>query len=131
MQGVTLADEVGEHFTLLDVGIRSGSFGVVRKGIDRRDGSFVAGKFGNSKSDELSQKVFQRETRTLRELSHPNIVPYRGSGLDDTSTYYIVLEWVERNLDDLLADAGPWSSWDRLCRDIALPLVDALAYTHL
>ena len=126
-----MADEVGDHFTLLDVDIRSGSFGVVRKGIDRRDGSFVAVKFVNSQSDDLSLKVFKRETRTLRDLSHKNIVPYRDSGIDETGSYYIVLEWVERNLDDVLEEAGPWTSWDRLCKEIALPLIDALAYTHL
>lgn len=126
-----MADEVGEHFTLLEVGARSGTFGVVRKGIDRRDASFVAVKFVNSQSDELSLKVFQRETRTLGDLSHPNIVPFRGSGIDETGTYYIVLDWVERNLDDLLEEAGPWPSWDRLYMEIAHPLIDALAYTHL
>src|ERR1700735_1694886 len=126
-----MADQVGEHFILLDVGGRSGSFGVVRKGIDRRDGSSVAVKFVDSQPDELSRKVFERETRTLKDLSHPNIVPYRDSGIDETGSYYIVLEWVERNLDDVLTDSGPWASWDRLCEDIALPLVDALAYTHL
>lgn len=126
-----MADEVGEHFTLLEVGIKSGTFGVVRKAIDRRDGSFVAVKFVNSQSDELSLKVFQRETRTLRDLAHKNIVPYRGSGIDETGSYYIILEWIDRNLDDLLEETGPWTSWDRLCEEIALPLIDALAYTHL
>ncbi|TDT78667.1 AAA domain-containing protein [Arthrobacter sp. AG258] len=126
-----MADEVGGHFTLLEVGSRRGNFGVVRKGIDRRDGSFVAVKFVNSQSDDLSLKVFRRETRTLGELTHPNIVRYRGSGIDETGTYYIVLDWVERNLDDVLKETGPWTSWDRLYTEFALPLVEALAYTHL
>ncbi|MGW5443350.1 AAA domain-containing protein [Streptomyces asiaticus] len=124
-------DQVGEHFTLLEVGSRTGSFGVVRKGIDRRDGSFVAVKFVNSQADELSHRVFERERRTLKDLSHPNIVPYRDSGIDETGSCYIVLDWVERNLDDLLGDASPWQSWDRLAKEIALPIVDAMAYTHL
>lgn len=51
--------------------------------------------------------------------------------MDDTDTYYLVLDWVERNLDDVLKTSGPWDSWDRLATDIALPLIDALAYTHL
>ncbi|MEV7123875.1 AAA domain-containing protein [Kitasatospora griseola] len=124
-------DHVGEYFTLLEVGSRAGSFGVVRKGIDRRDGSFVAVKFVKSQADELSRRVFEREWRTLKDLSHPNIVPYRDSGIDETGSYYIVLDWVERNLDDLLSDAGPWLSWDRLAKEIAIPIVDAMAYTHL
>lgn len=125
------ADQVGENFTLLEVGARSGSFAVVRKGIDRRDGSFVAVKFVNSQADELSRRVFERESRTLKDLSHANIVPYRDSGIDETGTYFIVMDWVERNLGDLLAEEGPWESWDRLAAEIALPIVDAMAYTHL
>lgn len=38
---------------------------------------------------------------------------------------------MERNLDDVLSESGPWDSWDRLSAEVALPLVDALAYTHL
>lgn len=126
-----MADEVGGYFTLLDVEIRSGGFGVVRKGIDRRDGTFVAVKFITGKSDELSRKVFERERRGLQDLSHPHIVPFRSSGIDDSGTYFIVLDWVDKNLDEVLDENGPWQSWDQLCKDIALPLIDALAYAHL
>ena len=31
----------------------------------------------------------------------------------------------------MLDENGPWQSWDQLCKDIALPLIDALAYAHL
>lgn len=124
-------DQVGDYFTLLEVGARAGTFGVVRKGIDRRDGSTVAVKFVNSQADDLNHRVFERERRTLKDLSHPNIVPYRDSGIDDTGSYYIVLDWVERNLDDVLSEAGPWTSWDRFAKEIAFPIVDAMAYTHL
>lgn len=126
-----MADEVGGFFTLLDVEIRSGGFGVVRKAIDRRDGTFVAVKFITGKSDELSRKVFERERRGLQGLSHQHIVPFRDSGVDETGTYYLVLDWVDKNLDEVLEENGPWQSWDQLCKDIALPLIDALAYAHL
>ena len=88
-------------------------------------------KFVNSQTDELSHRVFERERRTLKDLSHPNIVPFRDSGIDDTGSYYIVLDWVEHNLDDVLAESGHWESWDRFANEIALPIVDAMAYTHL
>lgn len=126
-----MAEDVGGYFTLLEAGSRSGTFGVVRKAVDRRDGSFVAVKFVTGRSDELSQKVFERETRTLKELNHPNIIPYRASGIDETGTFYIVLSWVEQNLEDVLEGAGPWRSWDTLADQIAFPLIQALAYTHL
>jgi serine/threonine protein kinase len=123
-------DQIGHHFTLLQVGQRGGGFSTVRKGVDVRDGSFVAVKFVTAQTDELTQKLFEREARTLKDLSHPNIVRYRASGIDETNTYYLVLDWVERDLHEVLK-AGPWGSWDRLYKEIALPLVDALAYAHL
>lgn len=110
---------------------RSGTFSVVRKAVDDRDGSFVAVKLLSGQTDDVRRKVFNNEAKTLKSLSHPNIVRCRWSGTDETDTYVLVLDWVERNLDDFLKASGPWESWDRLAADIALPLADALAYTHL
>jgi serine/threonine protein kinase len=126
-----MPDVIGDHYVLLTVERRSGAFSVVRKAIDDRDESFVAVKLLSGRSDDLTRKVFNNEAKTLQNLSHPNIVRCRAAGMDDTDTYYLVLDWVERNLDDVLKASGPWESWDRLAVDVALPLVDALAYTHL
>ena len=54
-------------------------------------------KFVVGSSDELSRKVFDRETRALRSLSHPNIVRFRDAGIDETGTFYLVLDWVDRS----------------------------------
>jgi serine/threonine protein kinase/MoxR-like ATPase len=124
-------DVIADHYMLLKVERRGGTFSVVRKAIDERDESFVAVKLLSGQSDDVTRKVFNNEAKTLKSLSHPNIVRCRWAGLDDTDTYVLVLDWVERNLDDVLKNSGPWDSWDRLAADIALPLVDALAYTHL
>jgi len=126
-----MPDVIGDHYVLLKVERRGGTFSVVRKAIDDRDESFVAVKLLTGKSDDLTRKVFNNEAKTLQSLTHPNIVRCRAAGMDDTDTYYLVLDWLERNLDDVLKTSGPWESWDRLATDIALPLVDALAYTHL
>ncbi|KRE88185.1 serine/threonine-protein kinase [Arthrobacter sp. Soil764] len=126
-----MPDVVGEHYMLLKVERRSGTFSVVRKAVDDRDSSFVAVKLLSGQPDDVTRKVFNNEAKTLKSLSHPNIVSCRWSGIDETGTYVLVLDWVERNLDDVLRASGPWESWDRLATDIALPLVDALAYTHL
>ncbi|WP_156252438.1 serine/threonine-protein kinase [Pseudactinotalea terrae] len=126
-----MPDVIGEHFLLLKMERRSGTFSVVRKGIDDRDESFVAVKLLSGQSDDVTRRVFNNETRTLQSLSHPNIVRCRAAGIDETDTYYLVLDWVEQNLDDVLKASGPWGSWDRLASEIAIPLIDALAYTHL
>lgn len=129
--GVGVPDVIADHYMLLKVERRSGTFSVVRKAIDARDESFVAVKLLSGQSDDVTRKVFNNEAKTLKSLSHPNIVRCRWAGMDETETYVLVLDWVERNLDDVLKESGPWESWDRLAADIALPLIEALAYTHL
>lgn len=126
-----MPDIIGDHFMLLKAERRGGTFSVVRKGIDDRDDSFVAVKLLSGQSDDVTRKVFSNEATTLKSLSHPNIVRCRWAGVDETGAYILVLDWIEQNLDDVLKDSGPWDSWDRLAIDIALPLVEALAYTHL
>lgn len=125
-----MADQVGKHFVLLNSDQRSGGQSTVRKGIDTRDGSFVAVKFVVGSYDELTRKVFDRETQALRSLSHPNIVGFRDAGVDETGTYYVVLDWADRNLNDLIKDR-PWPNWDELYDSLAKPLIDGLAYAHL
>ena len=121
---------VGKHYVLLEADPRAGGMSSVRKGLDLRDASQVAVKFITQPSDEVSQKVFDRETHSLRSLSHPNIVRYRDSGVNESGTHYVVLDWVDRNLADLLKEP-PWEDWDDLYGAIARPLLDGLAHAHL
>lgn len=125
-----MADQIGKHFALLSGDQRSGGLSTVRKGVDLRDGSSVAVKFVAGASDELSRKVFEREARALRGLSHPNIVRLRDAGVDETGTYFLILDWVDRSLIDLLSEP-PWADWDDLYESLARPLVDGLAFAHL
>jgi hypothetical protein len=123
-------EQVGKYFVLLNGGSRSGGLSTIRKGVDTRDGSSVAVKFVSGPSDEISRKVFERETRALRSLDHPNIVGFRDAGVDETETFFLVLDWVDGNLVDLIKDP-PWKDWDDLYEAIAKPLLDGLAYAHL
>src|SRR4051794_30062053 len=86
--GNQMTEQVGKHYVLLNANKRAGGLSTVRKGIDTRDGSSVAVKIIVGSSDELSRKVFERETRSLRSLSHPNIVGFRDAGVTDTGSYY-------------------------------------------
>jgi serine/threonine protein kinase/predicted ATPase len=128
-----LSEVIGKYFTLLNVPPRSsGTFSVIRKAVDTRgEGNFVAVKFITGQRDDLGEKVFERESKSLRNLSHVNILRCLDAGIDDTGTHYLVLDWVEKNLDDVLKESGPWESWDRFATEVALPLIDALSYTHL
>jgi len=124
-----MVDQIG-HYVLLDSDVRSGGLSVIRKGVDLRDGSSVAIKFVSAASDNLTRKLFERETRALRELAHPNIVRFRDAGIDSTGSYYVVLDWVERCLTDLLKDR-PWTNWDDLYESLARPLIEGLSHAHL
>ena len=97
-----MPDVVGDHYMLLKAECRSGTFSVVRKAIDDRDESFVAVKLLSGQSDDVTRKVFDNEAKTLKSLSHANIVRCRWAGIDGMDTYVLVLDWVERNLDDVL-----------------------------
>lgn len=126
-----MAELVGRHYVLQETAqSRSGGQSTVRRGIDMRDMSPVAVKFIGGRDDRLQRKIFDREVSTLGSLTHANIVPYRDSGIDDTGSYYIVLDWVDRNLADILKD-GPWPSWGQLYRDFAKPFLSGIAHAHL
>lgn len=125
-----MPEQVGQHFFLVGDERRVGGLSHIRKAVDVRDASPVAIKFIDGNSDELTRKVFERETQALRKLSHPNIVRFKDSGIDEVGRFYVVLDWVDRNLVDLLKDP-PWSNWGEFYRSIAAPLLDGLAYAHL
>jgi superfamily I DNA and/or RNA helicase len=125
-----MAEQIGKHYVLIQADSRKGGLSTVRRGVDLRDSSPVAIKFVRGATDELSRKVFERETKALRGLNHPNIVGFRDAGTDGDGNYYVVLDWVERDLDDLLENR-PWSGWDDLYATLIKPLVAGLAHAHL
>ena len=123
-------EQVGRHFVLLNTEHRAGGLSTIRKGIDTRDGSSVAVKFVVGSTDEVTKKVFERESQALRAVDHRNIVRLRDAGLDETETYYLVLDWVDRCLTDVL-EARPWAGWDDLYGEFVEPLLAGLSHAHL
>ncbi|MGW6035037.1 AAA domain-containing protein [Gordonia terrae] len=121
---------IGKHYLLIESGARSGGSATVRQGVDVRNGQQVAVKFVNGPSDAITKKVFERETRALRALKHPNIVGFRDAGIDDTGTYFVVLDWVDRNLTNLI-DESPWRDWEQLYDGLVRLLLEGLSYAHL
>ena len=64
-----MAEVIGGHYVLQDAGeSRSGGLSTVRRGVDTRDMSSVAVKFIVGRDDQLQQKIFEREVKTLRSL---------------------------------------------------------------
>lgn len=124
-------DRVGQHYILQrGQDIPQGALSIVRKAVDDRDLRPVAVKFIQAATDDLMRRLFDRETKALRELNHRNIVGFRDAGIDETGTYYLVLNWVDRNLNDVLENR-PWTSWTELYQSFVRPLLDGLSHAHL
>lgn len=85
---------------------------------------------GSQPDDDLLNLMFDRETRALRRLRHPNIVELRDGGRDPaTGEPYFVFEWLERDLGDALKKE-PLPGWDDMAERYAMPILRALAYAH-
>lgn len=120
------------RYAIIDDVHRSGGLSSVKKAVDTRDGSFVAIKFVNGNSDDhLLNVCFEREVGALKDLAdHPNIVRIKGWGTDETETRYIVLEWLEHSLHDLIHDRRN-STWNEFYETIGEPLLAGLEFMHL
>jgi serine/threonine protein kinase len=85
-------------------------------------------------SDGLDNSVlkefFLRERDALFGLKHPNIVAIHDAGFDTTiDRYYIVLEWMNQSLPDLLA-LRPVPKWDVFSNAFLAPILEGLAAAH-
>src|SRR5262245_15745325 len=76
--------------------------------------------------DPVHRLAFERESTILQRLSHPHIVELIDWGREE-GTRYIVFDWIERTLFDLLA-AQPVLGWDDYHDRVGGPLLRALQY---
>lgn len=84
---------------------------------------------GQIEADILAES-FRRETQALQELKHPGIVELLDFGKDETTgNYFLVLEWMEKDLATLLKESPP-DGWDSFWEAVALPVLEALAFSH-
>ncbi|WP_173266645.1 protein kinase domain-containing protein [Streptomyces pacificus] len=113
--------------------LRTGGLSEVRRAFDMSnpDGAFAAIKLLRQEEDNAVLETFLgRETQSLKQLEHPNIVRMLDSGWDgDLGRYFIALEWVDRSLKDDLAARRPMS-WAAFFDQIGRPLIGALSYAH-
>jgi serine/threonine protein kinase len=86
-------------------------------------------KHGQIEADILAES-FRRETQALQELKHFGIVELLDSGKDETTgNHFLVLEWMEKDLATLLKESPP-DGWDSFWKAVALPVLEALAFSH-
>ena len=117
----------GRYEVLGEIG--QGAMGMVYKALDPLVGREVAVKA--IKADVLAQdetgeygKRFQRESRAVGQLSHPNIVT-----IFDVGENFFVMEYLEgKSLLALLAERGSLPLDETL--ELVTPIADALQYAH-
>ncbi len=79
---------------------------------------------------DILAESFKRETQALQELKHPGIVELLDFGKDETTgNYFLVLEWMDKDLATLLKESPP-DGWDSFWKAVALPVLEALAFSH-
>jgi len=120
-----MPETLKERYILTET-VRKGAQATVTRAFDGETGSIVAIKrvpFGPD--DARAQEAFQREASILQKISHENIITLIDIDRDNDGNWFLVLEWVEDNLEDVIRRDGPtpWSIfWDRLGE----PLLDAI-----
>lgn len=99
---------LGARYQLGDE-IRRGGQGVVYRGVQLGTGRDVAIKvmYHSTSGEPAGRLRFERETRLLAQLHHPNIVAIHDSGGDDSSLYYVMDYILGAPLDEHLRRAGP------------------------
>lgn len=103
----------------------------VCKAYDPQSDSFRAIKrMKLAQGEELRWKEsFNREYSALTELSeHPNVVALHDAGADDDG-FYMVLEWIDGNLVDLIETCGAMV-WLDFYAKIGKPVLEALAFAQ-
>ncbi|GJQ30470.1 MAG: hypothetical protein HBSAPP03_23540 [Phycisphaerae bacterium] len=117
--------------------VRAGGMSDVYKARDLVGDRDVAVKLfrAGGLSQDLVHESFRRESAALQELKHPHIVQLLDFGHDEpTDRHFLVLEWVDRNLDEHIAtlnrdDPEVWG-WDSFAERIGLPILRALDLAH-
>ena len=123
MIGKTLA-----HYEILEQ-IGEGGMGAVYRARDHRLDRDVALKFLPAAWADDSHRVrrFEREAKVLTSLEHPNIAAVYGFH-EEEALHFFAMELLEgETLTASISSEG--LSLDRLL-EIAIPLVDAIAYAH-
>jgi serine/threonine protein kinase len=107
----------------------NGGMAAVFPAIDIENYAKYAIKFAHPATDTDKRNLtFERESKALTDLSHPNIVRMIDAG--KTGEPYLVLEWLSNG--DLVANIerfGP-RVWVEFYENIGRPILSALAYAH-
>ncbi len=120
--------EVGQF--KIDKELGSGAMGAVYRGIYAKTGQKVAIKImaPSLATNPQSIRRFEREASILKQLNHPNIVRFYGTGKYDNMRYY-AMEYIEGEpLDRVMARRGRMT-WEEVVA-LGQQLCAALQHAH-
>ncbi len=113
------------RFLLMET-VKAGEGVAVFKAMDKMSNSLCAIKalFGKALQDSMRVSAFEREGRTMAQISHPNVLACKEKG-EDSGVIYIVSEWLEGpSLEDYLLVKGvpPLEVFLKIAKETALGL---------
>ena len=115
--------------------VGQGVYGEVFRAVDTGTGeAFAIKKLKIAEScDEGVPITTVREVGLLKTLRHPNIVHFHGAQLRDCTRLYLVMEFIDGNLQDLLESRGKQDAPFTVAQasGVAQQLLSALAYCQL
>lgn len=115
---------------LLTGEVRKGAQATVTKAFDHQESVMVAIKRVRFGPDDARGRIgFEREAESLQALTHPNIVKLIEIDQDDNGDWFLVLEWIDRNLEDMVLQDGP-ISWTQFWDTYGEPLLDAICFAQ-
>ncbi|MSQ93731.1 MAG: serine/threonine protein kinase [Gemmataceae bacterium] len=120
--------ELGPY--VVDKELGSGVMGTVFRAKSKKSGDAVAIKLMSLAlgSSETALSRFTREVAILKQLDHPNIVKYKGTGRYHGSPFYI-MEYVEGESLDHILGRRKRIAWEDVV-DLGVHLCAALQHAH-
>lgn len=117
-------------YQILEI-IGSGGMGIVYKVRHKGAGTILAMKVLKQEltADPINVKRFQQELKTASLINHPNVLPVFDSGVTDSGSPYLVMEYLDGyTLEEILEEEG-FLDLERFIH-IFSQVCDALAVAH-
>jgi len=108
--------------------VGEGAYGIVYKCKNKENGKIVAMKKFKDINEELVKKTMKRELKMLQQIKHENIVEFQESFIHK-GNLYLVFEYVEKNLFEVLEDS-PGGLSPKLIKSLIYQMCKAIAYLH-
>lgn len=134
VQSESSSDEmelVGGRFSILADPPRKGGMAEVFRARDTYDDESICAlkRLFETPDELLWKESFDREWRGLELAQHRNVVKLIDYGIDDHRRPYLAMEWLDGNLEDLIAQSGPME-WRYFWRNIGAPILDAICWAQ-